>query len=365
MSAADVSAPPEPAPNADPVQRFLRSAQAHQGWLGRPAAVSMRETHLSWVFFADGHVLKRKKPVCRPFLDLSMPAARRAACLEEVRLNERLAPGVYRGVIAVVRCGDGLSLVHGDGVEQPDRAIDWLVWMRRLPAERMLDRLIADDRVAPDDLDALVEVLVGFYRSAAIRPPEPGPYLDRFERELSDSAALLAMPRWRLTGARAVIDRVGEALRDCRPALLERLAQGRVVDGHGDLRPEHVCLVRPPRVIDCLEFSAPLRQLDPFDELAFLALECERAGARWVGLRVIDGCAAALGAPPPALLHLYTAFRAVVRARLALAHLLDARPRTPRRWPRQAADYLRRAAAALDGLAGGDPFSTAPRERTP
>src|SRR5690606_23645446 len=61
-----------------------------------------------------------------------------------------------------------------------------------------------------------------------------------------------------------------------------------VVDAHGDLRPEHVCLEEPtPVVIDCLEFSQELRWLDPVSELSFLALECRRLGAAWIGERLL------------------------------------------------------------------------------
>jgi aminoglycoside phosphotransferase family enzyme len=115
-----------------------------------------------------------------------------------------------------------------------------------------------------------------------------------------------------------------------------------------------VCLLQPPVVIDCLEFNAALRQVDPFDELAFLGLECELAGAEWIGPRLIDGCAAALGERPDrSLLALYTAYRALLRARLALAHLLEPQPRTPERWQPLARRYMARARVALDVCESG------------
>src|SRR5690606_13032029 len=67
-----------------------------------------------------------------------------------------------------------------------------------------------------------------------------------------------------------------------------RAAQGRILEAHGDLRPEHVCLVDPPCVIDTLEFSLDLRTLDPVEELAYFHLECELLGAGWVGSTVVD-----------------------------------------------------------------------------
>ena len=102
----------------------------------------------------------------------------------------------------------------------------------------------------------------------------------------------------------------------------------RIVDGHGDLRPEHIWLDHQVRIIDCLEFNPRLRAVDPFDEIAFLDLECERLGAAWAGryirARVERGLREDL---PLELYHFYRSYRATLRARLAIAHL--ARAQTP------------------------------------
>ena len=227
--------------------------------------------------------------------------------------------------------------------------VDWLVWMRRLPRERMLDRQIAQASVTEADIDALVGVLAAFYRQAATIDIDADEYVARIAREQATNRALLLQPGLQPDSVAATLDRFDAALDRHSDALRARAAQRRIVDGHGDLRPEHVCLLRPPVVIDCLEFNAALRQVDPFDELAFLALECELAGAAWIGPRLIDGCSAALGERPEVqLLPLYTAYRALLRARLALAHLLEPQPRTPERWQPLARRYVARARVALD-----------------
>ena len=85
-----------------------------------------------------------------------------------------------------------------------------------------------------------------------------------------------------------------------RAGLLDaRVRDGRIVDAHGDLRPEHVCLLDPPVVIDCLEFNRELRLVDPFDELAFLGFECALLGAPWIRGRLIEHCADKLADRPP------------------------------------------------------------------
>jgi aminoglycoside phosphotransferase family enzyme len=107
------------------------------------------------------------------------------------------------------------------------------------------------------------------------------------------------------------------------------------------LRPEHIWLNAEVRIIDCLEFNPRLRMVDPFDEIAYLDLECERLGAAWAGryikARVERGLNEHL---PAALFHFYRSYRAMLRARLAIAHLSGPSPRTPEKWPRRARAYL-------------------------
>jgi aminoglycoside phosphotransferase family enzyme len=128
-----------------------------------------------------------------------------------------------------------------------------------------------------------------------------------------------------------------------------RVADGRIVDAHGDLRPEHVFLLPEPQIIDCLEFSAELRLLDSAAEIAFLALECERLGHAELGKRVLahyrehahDFC-------DPELLEFYRALRAFVRAKIAAWHLeddVDTEAQT--HWRGRACWYLDAAAASL------------------
>lgn len=323
------------------------------------AGVEVIETHMSWVFLAGDQVLKLKKPVRYPFLDFSTLSAREACCREELRLNRRLAPGVYRGLMAL-QSAQGRLVLRAEGEPPVGPTVDWLVWMRRLPRERMLDARLAAGTLAVSEIDALVEVLAGFYRQAVRTAPDPAAYWARFEREHAVDCEVLLRPQFQLRGASEALGRFAEALAAGRPLLRERAEQARIVDGHGDLRPEHVALLDPPVVIDCLEFNAALRQVDPFDELCFLALECELADAPWVGPRLLEGCARALDERPgDALLHLYAAARALLRARLAMAHLLDPQPRTPERWPPQAQRYVDRARTALQAFEQGQPFSAA------
>jgi aminoglycoside phosphotransferase family enzyme len=128
--------------------------------------------------------------------------------------------------------------------------------------------------------------------------------------------------------------------------LVARVRNRCIVDGHGDLRPEHIWLNDPIEIIDCLEFNARLRAVDPFDEIAFLSLECGRLGAAWAGEYIRRHVMRGLrdGASEQLFLF-YRCHRATLRARLAIAHLFEPNPRTPEKWPALARAYLQIAAA--------------------
>lgn len=314
----------------------LRFLGAPEAYAPRPASVETIETHMSYVFLAGARALKLKKPVSYPFLDFSTLDARARDCAEELRLNRRLAPDVYLGVVPLVAQGGRLSL-GGAG-----EVVDWLVEMRRLPCEHMLDRLILENRVSDAQLLDLCETLARFYRGAARAPVDPADYAARFLTEMQLNRAVLTRPGAAFAPfAARLLDRLDAKLAAARGALEARVRAGRVVDGHGDLRPEHICLNAPIVIFDCLEFNAALRQVDPFDEIALLGVECAQLGAPDLLWRLSDGLAARLpDAPAPELVALYGAFRAALRARLSYAHLLEPAPRRPLKWEPLARRYL-------------------------
>ena len=324
---------------------FLLSPGAHPGATG---PISLIETHMSWVVLAGERVLKLKKPVRTAWVDFTSVAARERNAREELRLNRRLAPQVYLGLLALRRDQGRLTLLPAADAPDDGRTLDWLVCMRRLPANRMLDRMIAEGSVGRGDIDALIDVLVAFYADAPRSDMPADAYIAHLAREQAGNRDVLLLPQFALAEAPSLLDAHDAALAANTPALRERVLQRRLVEGHGDLRPEHVCLLRPPVVIDALEFSAELRHVDPLDEWVFLGLECTLAGAPWIAQQVLVRCAAALHDPAPiALQWFYAAGRALLRARLCAAHLLDDPARTPQKWLGRTHAYLAHAAQAM------------------
>jgi uncharacterized protein len=307
------------------------------------------ETHMSWVFLTETHAYKMKKPVRYPYLDFSTLAARERNCREEYRLNQRLAPGVYLGVVPLCLHGSKAARLEGEG-----HVVEWLVKMRRLPADRMLDRLITTHAAAPEDVRRLAEWLVAFYRESAPIDVSEDAHRMQYQAAIALNRETLARPQHQLPPR--LIEEVHAALsRTVKSAAAlfdQRVREGRIIEGHGDLRPEHVCLQAQPIVFDRLEFNRDLRIVDTAEELAFLSMECERLGAPFVGEILFDVYASAAGdMPPPMLLDFYRAHRACIRARLAAQHTLDAPPSAWSKWNAAAAGYLRLAAVHAERLA--------------
>jgi len=91
------------------------------------SSVRLLQTHVSFLFITDNFVYKIKKPVDFGFLNFTTIDRRRFYCNEEVRLNRRLCPDTYLGVVALRESSSGATFC-GDG-----NIIDYAVKMKRLP----------------------------------------------------------------------------------------------------------------------------------------------------------------------------------------------------------------------------------------
>ncbi len=307
----------------------------------RPAHIDMIETHMSHVFLTPEHVYKLKKPVHYDYLDFSTLEARAYNCHEELTLNQALAPGIYLDVVPLAVDAQGRLSVGGAG-----EPVEWLVKMRRLPAEYMLDRRLRDRTATTDEIGRLAGVLAQFYRDCQPALSDGAAYRADYVSKLEANSAALTDPRFKLPVelSTEVCTRLAHFLARAGDVLARRVADGRIVDGHGDLRPEHVCLETRPVVFDRLEFNRVFRVVDAADELASLSMECERLGAPIVGVELFERYGETTGdSPPDELLHFYAAYRAGLRARLAILHTRELAPAAWPRWQALATDYLQLA----------------------
>lgn len=322
-------------PSLEQKVAFLRSPDSHPE---RPSQVDAIETHMSWLFLTERSVFKLKKPIRYDRLDFSTLRLRRFYCEEEVRLNRRLAGKVYRGVLPLTRDGDGTLAVDGLGTP-----VDWLVHMERLPASRMLDWILARRVVERSEVRGAAIRLAQFYARANRVALSAADLVERLAEGIRTDERELCRPEFELPGERirSIASSQLDFLKDHARLFEDRVDGGRIVDGHGDLRPEHICLIPEPVIIDCLEFCQELREQDPADELAFLALECERLGQPRVGEWFIEAYDEGAGDRlPRPLLQFYRNYRILRRAKIAAWHLNDPATRDRERYAETARRYL-------------------------
>jgi aminoglycoside phosphotransferase family enzyme/predicted kinase len=274
---------------------------------GEPWA-AVRETHCGVVVLLGRRAYKVKKPVALGFLDFTDRAARLRVCEREVDLNRRLAPDVYLGV---------------GGIRDPDGVVEPTVVMRRMPEDARLSGLLARGDDVTHHVDLIARVLASFHSTAP-----RGPHIDvqgtagaitaRWDASFDQTRpyAGTMLPAELLA---EIEDRVHRFLAGRDELFDDRIRRGAVVDGHGDLTLDDIfCLPDGPRLLDCLEFDDDLRHLDRLDDIAFLAMGLEDAGAPALARRLVETWADLLGDPaPPALLHHFIAYRAFVRAKVA------------------------------------------------
>ena len=283
----------------------------------RPASVEIRETHISWVFLAGELVYKLKKPLVLDFLDYGTPSRRREMCAEEVRLNRRLAPDMYLGVRGVVVARDRAELTD----EGDPRAVDWVVEMRRYDETQTLAARLERGELLPRDVIEVGRVLARFHADAPRATPDGAPVLAaerRFERNLHE---LLGDVEQRGEIERVLgLERFAHAFVTAHARTFAvRANRGQVRDGHGDLRAEHVLLGDRVRIVDCVEFDPGLRELDVADDLAFLVFDLTAGGSERFAELLVQAYRDAGGDPgPDSLIAFYAAYRALVRAKVAL-----------------------------------------------
>lgn len=314
--------------------RFLRDPETHK----IVSAVEVIETHMSWVFLAGPIALKLKKPLHNAYLDFRTVQARCRACHDELRLNRRLAPDIYLSVETISRDTTG-RLRFGAGGER----VDCVVRMRRLPERVMLSDKLLKQTMGPRDLEAVAACIAQFHRNLPALRPAPASWCKGISEAIdSNAAALLAYPQYLPTAEVQTLCQQQRAFLMNHAAWIDaRIHHGCMVEGHGDLRAEHVFVSDTVGAIDCLEFSASLRQLDRADEIGFLALDCERLAGEAAGNTLIQHYQTiAHDYPPPALLHFYQSLRAAIRARLAILRLSEQSYRPSQAWVDRAQLWL-------------------------
>lgn len=296
-------------------QQLVAALQIPQRYPHAAKSVRMVETHISWVLLAGRYAYKIKKAVDLGFLDFTRLEARRHYCKEELRLNRRLAPGVYLDIVAITGTPENPQL-GGNG-----NAIEYAVKMRRFPANALMDRQLARGQVAPQHIDRLAAVLAHFhaglpaasdpaYGSAASIHAAALQNFEQLQMLLHDTDDLQI-----LTAAQQTSENEYSA---CAEIFEQRRAQGHVRECHGDLHLGNIALLRgEPVPFDGIEFDPGLRWIDVINEVAFLYMDLLHHQQPGLAVRFLNAWLEHSGDyAGMAVLRFYCAYRALVRAKV-------------------------------------------------
>ncbi len=285
-------------------------------------SVVLLQTHVSFLFLADRFVYKIKKPVDFGFLNFATLDRRRFYCEEEVRLNRRLCPDMYLGVVEIREFDEGVCL-DGRG-----EIIDYAVKMKRLPSERMLDRLLELDAVSVDDIREIA-LAIGEFHLHAERSREIDTYgsievirrnwLENFSQVEPFLSRTLST-----TDLHFMREWVERFLVEKGDLFAERVAHGFIRDCDGDIHSANICLADRVYIFDCIEFNARFRFSDTAADLAFLLMDLEYRNRRDLAeILLHEYCAVTGDRGLTGVLDFYRVYRAFVRGKVESFRLDD------------------------------------------
>ena len=272
----------------------------------------MKETHISWVLLTD-YAYKIKKPVKFSFLDFSSLEKREFFCNEEVRLNRRLAPEVYLGVVQI--CIKDGKAVLGKGTP-----IDYAVKMKKLDGACMMDRLLDAGKIDETHIRKLASMIADFhgriesvqgYNSPEMIGDQLGDLLN-FRSAIEEACGMGA-------DVDTILGRSARFIEKNDALLRERMRDGRVKDCHGDLHSGNIFVPgRDIVIIDCIEFSRDFRCVDVASEIAFMSMDLDAHGREDLADIFVSEYVARTGDRTLLkLLDFYKCYRANVRAKIA------------------------------------------------
>ncbi len=282
--------------------------------------VRLIETHISWVLLARRYAYKIKKALDLGFLDATQLESRRHYCSEEIRLNRRLAPQLYLGVVAI-----GGSHAHPEWNSQP--AIEYAVKMRRFASAKTFERLIVRGKVEAQHMDALATTLAQFHAGLPVATADTADIHCALTQNFSQLSGLLteAADAANLAALQLASERTFEA---CQQLIEARRTHGFVRECHGDLHLGNIALIRnQPVPFDGIDFNAALRWIDVMDEVAFLFMDLLHHQRSDLAYRFLNAYLEQTGDYAGVeLLNFYCAYRATVRAKVNAIRANQAQP---------------------------------------
>jgi uncharacterized protein len=287
-----------------------------------PQAIKLIETHISLLFLTGNHVYKVKKPVDFGFLDFTSLEKRKYFCEQEVKLNRRLSPNIYLGVVGITKEGSRI-LLEGKG-----ELVEYAVKMKQIPEECLMDKLLEKKQVTPTMIEAVSAKLVKFYFTAetndlikSFAKPERVKQDTDENFEQTERYIDVTIPREVYEGVK---NKTNDFFRTKGKIFQQRIASDRIRDCHGDLRLEHIFWGDELSIFDCIEFNERFRYTDVAADIAFLAMDLDYHGREDLSEHLIRAYVGESGDHELIeVLDFYQCYRAYVRGKVESFRLDD------------------------------------------
>jgi len=282
------------------------------------------QTHISVVFISGSKVYKVKKPVNFGFLDFTTLEKRKYFCEEELRLNRRLSPDIYLGVVPIIELDGKLrfgSTVGEEKTEGSEPPVEYAVLMERLDEKRLLSSLLERGEANEKMLIDIADRIAKFHKNAETSDEITsvgGTSAVEFNTEEDFQQIEPYIGKTLSLKTYETIKEYTRVFRDVNHELFNsREKEGWIRDGHGDLHTQHICLTDRIRIFDCIEFNQRFRFADILCDAAFLTMDLRRLGFDDLAASYTDAYLNKMGQEKLlALYNFYVCYRAVVRGKV-------------------------------------------------
>jgi aminoglycoside phosphotransferase family enzyme len=234
------------------------------------------ETHISYVILGTSFAYKFKKEIKYSFLDFSTLQKRKYYCERELMLNNRLTQGMYLEVVPIRIEGNEISINSLAG-----KIIDYAIKMKRMQDAKQMHVMLQKKQVTAQHIKSLAILIRKFHDRTDVidRKYNPDHFISRFNDILSISAfagqSLGIQYEKLIEKAVRMSDHFLERHSDL---FIQRIKNGYIRDGHGDLHSRNIFLYAKPVIFDCIEFNDEFRQIDILDEIAFFCMDLDAEG---------------------------------------------------------------------------------------
>ncbi|MEH6471624.1 MAG: AAA family ATPase [Halopseudomonas sp.] len=283
------------------------------------------ETHISWVILTGPYAYKLRKPVNFGFLDFTTLEQRFDDCRQELALNRRFSPELYSGLVRIDGSMEQPRLTSIDPQQPFDpNAVDYAVQMIEFPQSQLLSERQLNQQLPEAELEQLAQELALIHANAPSEPADPSLGHPDTVRAIMLQNFEQIRPYLRQGPSLDQLQRLQQAteveFERQLPLLSQRHAKKQIRECHGDLHLRNIALYQGRACpFDCIEFNPRYRWIDPLSDLAFLLMDLQLRGYQALANRLLNRYLEhSLDYRPLPLLKLYTAYRAMVRAKVTL-----------------------------------------------